>query len=166
MITKNNNNNNNNNNVGLTPDLSTRLMELFTDYHQAVTVWLSPACYTLVITYFSTIFAIYTWCEFSGIWRGAAEFSALLGYCALSPSVCCPNVQGRILHWTQKSDISIYTLIYENISLYLIPMHYSYRLLLCCVLITLSYSNIFTHHLNSLLCFRTVQHVIIFKPCA
>ena len=113
-------NNNNNNNVGLTPDLSTRLMELLTDYHQAVTVWLSPACYALVILYFSIVFAIYVLCEFSSFWRGAAETFALLGYCALSPSVCCLNVQGRIFHWIQKSEyLDLHVLICKYLPLLL-----------------------------------------------
>ena len=157
------------NNVWLTPDLSTQLMDLLADYHQAVTVWLSPACYTrtLALLYFSTIFAIYILWEFSGFRKGAAETSSLLGYCALSPSVFAQVYKEEFFIGPRIVNISVFKLIYANISLYFVPVRYLYGLLLCCVLIAPSYSNIFTHKLNSVLRIRTVQqHVIIPYPTA
>jgi len=68
-------------------------------------------------------------------------------------------------HFTWKP--THYRTLYMEISLYFLLMRYLYRLLLCCVLIALSYSNIFTQKLNSVLCFQTVQqYVISFKPYA
>jgi hypothetical protein len=103
----------------------------------------------------------------SGFGRGAAEISALLGYCVLSPSVCCPTVQGRILHWTQKSE---YVNVHVDLCKYL-PIRLTYALFVQTVIVLCANCSfifkIFTQKLNSILCFQTFQQiVVIFKPYA
>jgi len=143
-VITNNNHNNNNNNVGLTPDPSTRLMELFTDYHQIVTAWLSsPVCYTLVISYFSTVFCHLHIMRVFRFLEGVQLRPLLLwDIVLLSPSVCCPNVQGRILHWTQKSE---YLDLRVDLCKYL-PIPHTYALFVQTVIVLCAnYSFIFKH---------------------
>ena len=66
-----------------------------------------------------------------------------MGYSALSPNICCPNVQRRILHWTQKSDyLGLHAYLCKCLPIFLTCALFVQTYFFVYVLITLSHSNI------------------------